>query len=62
MFFNGIQYGYETFQKSIQMNTAYEYCFNSKQKATIKGKGSYKFLFSLETVTFYCKKILQFII
>ena len=24
-----------------------------------KEKGSYKFMFSLETVTFYCKKILQ---
>ena len=39
MFFNVIQYAYETFQKSIQMNTTYEYCFNSKQKATVKVKG-----------------------
>ena len=35
---------------------------NYKQKTTLKGKGSYEFMFSLETVTFYRKEILQLII
>ena len=52
MFFKAIQYGYETFQKIIQINTS-----------AVEGRGgSYKLMFSLETATFYFKKILQRII
>ena len=40
----------------------YENCFNYKQKTAVKERGSYKYMFSLETVTFYCKKSLQLII
>ena len=36
-----------------------ECCVNYKQKTGVKERGSYKFMFSLETVTFDCKKVLQ---
>ena len=59
-----MQYGHETFQNvapilhsviSSEMNTA-----SITNKSLLQNeRGSYKFMFSLETVTFYCKKVLQ---
>ena len=64
MFFKVIQYGYETIQNAApilhsvicsEINTA-----SIKNKRLLsKERGSYKFMFSLETVTLYCKKNLQ---
>ena len=34
----------------------------TNKRLRYKERGSYKFMFSLETVSFYCKKILQLII
>ena len=64
MFFKFIQYGYETFQNVAlilhsvicsEMNAA----LVTNKRLLQKERGSYKFIFSLETVTCYCKKILQ---
>ena len=51
MFFKVIQYGYETFQKSIQINTAVvnkRYC--KRKRVVISSCFFWK-------LTFYCKKI-----
>ena len=67
MLFKVIQYGYETFQNVApilhsvicsEMNTA----SITNKRLLQKERGGCKFRFSLETVTFYCKKILQLII
>ena len=59
-----MQYGYENFQNVApilhsvicsEMNTASA----TKKRLLEKERGSYKFMFSVETATFYCKKILQ---
>ena len=59
-----LQYGYETFQNvapilysviCFEMNTA----SITNKKLLQKERDSCKFMSSLETVTFYCKKILQ---
>ena len=64
MFFKVIEYGYEIFQNVApimhcvicsEMNTA----LVTNKRLLQKESGSYKFMFSLEYVTFYCKKILQ---
>ena len=64
MFFKVTQYRYETFQKvgpilhSViysEMNTGSV----TNNRLLKNQRRSYKFIFSLETVTFNCKKILQ---
>ena len=66
MFFKVIQNGYENLQNVTpilhsvicsEMNTN---PITNKRLLKRKG-GSYKFIFSLKTVTFYCKIILQLI-
>ena len=64
MFFKVTQYRYETFQKVgpilhfviySEMNTG----SITNNRLLKNQRRSYKFIFSLETVTFNCKKILQ---
>ena len=59
-----IQYGSVTFQNVVAILTPLFVLRKIMVQLKTKGcckkeRGSYKFVFSLETVTFYCKKILQ---
>ena len=60
MFFKVIQNGYEYLQNVTPILHSV-ICSEMNTAPKEKERGSYKFIFSLKTVTFYCKKILQLI-
>ena len=64
MFFKVMQYGYETFQNVAPILDSVIYSEMKTGSVTNnrllkKERRSYKFMFSLETITFNCRKILQ---